>query len=91
MKQYHEGGVAMDRELAQIFVQRVVRGQAEISSMVPLLKEHCDEVIYKKIGMSIARILDQINVELLDEVFAIHPDIEAEFENRNKKYGRSYY
>jgi hypothetical protein len=78
----------MDKDLARIVLVAALESTRSISEIVPLIKKHCGPELQQQLSLAIASSVADIQSELIDEVYAIHPDLKAEFEARYKKYGR---
>lgn len=80
----------MDRELAKIVAITAFRSSADINNLIPLLKEHCSADEYRLFGLAIAASSAEISQQILYKIFSMHPDLESEFDNKIKKYGRPF-
>jgi len=54
-----------------------------------LLKEHASPDVYRVLGPGIAKAVAEISTHVLNPVFALHPELEQEFESNVAKYGRT--
>ena len=78
----------MDKDLAKLVAQTAFRSAAEINNLIPLLKEYCTEEECRDFGIAIATASSGISQQIMGKIFAMHPDLEAEFESQIRKYGR---
>jgi hypothetical protein len=81
----------MDREVALMVALTAARVRVEFGDLIPVLKEHADAETHRTFVIALARVMTEINSELIDRVFDMFPDIKSEFESRHNKYGRTYY
>ena len=80
----------MEKELAKLVALTAFRSSAEINSLVPLLKEYCSEDEYRSFGMAIATASAEIGLQILQKIYAAHPELEAEIESNVQKFGRAF-
>ncbi len=77
----------MDYELARFIAAKTFRCSADLADLVLILKEHVqDEEEYKTYVQAIAKIVAEIDLTLLQELYARYPDIEREFQDNVNKY-----
>jgi hypothetical protein len=81
----------MDKELAQLVAMTASRCTEELAELVLIVKNNCDEPTYDVFLKAFGRAIHEIQHEVIDRVFKIHPELEKEFEQRLNKYGRTYY
>lgn len=79
----------MDESLARIVAVAAWRSTRELGDLVPLLKEHCSEEVYGDLLLGVAKALAEISTEVLNPVYAMHPQLEQEFERSVTRYGRT--
>jgi hypothetical protein len=80
----------MNQDIAKLLALTVFQSSSQISGIIPLLKENCSEDEYKPYLVSIASISAEINFQILNKIFAEHPEIKKEFDEKIKKYGRAF-
>ncbi|WP_222610889.1 hypothetical protein [Undibacterium sp. FT79W] len=78
----------MDKELAKIVALTAFRSSAYMNNLIPLLKEHCSEDECRNFGIAIATASAEINLQILQKVFAMYPELSAKFDLQVRKYGR---
>lgn len=78
----------MDRELAKHVVAVGFHSLSLLESLIPILKQHCDEDEYKRYIKSIAAVSAEMTTEIFNKVFHEHPDLETEVEHKIQKYGQ---
>lgn len=78
----------MERALARHVVTRAFRAGEEITALVPLLKAACGEAEYRPLALAIARAAAGIKTEIIDRIYAEHPEIEAEIAREITRYER---
>ena len=74
----------MEKELAKIALSASYRSGQELSSIVPILKEYCSPEECERIVFTIGSVIHEIEAEIHKKIFAEHPDLEAEIEERRK-------
>ena len=80
----------MEKELAKLVALTAFRSSAELGNLIPLLREHCDEDEYRRLGAAIATASAEISRQILQYIFATHPELEAEIEANVSKFGRAF-
>ncbi len=80
----------MDKDLAKLVAITAFRSSSEISNLIPLLREKCEDSEYQIFVKAIARASGEIGQQLMFRVFVEHPDLEKEFDEMVKKYGRPF-
>jgi hypothetical protein len=78
----------MDRRLAKHIARAAFRSGGKLQELLPLLKEHCDDLEYDEYRRAIAMAIFGIQSELLKKVFCDHPTLEEEIESDIRTYGR---
>jgi hypothetical protein len=78
----------MEKALAKHVVVQSFRAADKITSLVPLLKAHCSEEEYRLLALAIARSAASIKTELMDLIYAKHPEIEQEVDIEMARYDR---
>ena len=78
----------MNRDLARHIATTAIEASTQLTSLLPLLKGHCDPAEYASQARSIASVGGHITREILHPIFAEHPDLETELEESIKKYGK---
>ncbi|WP_374374783.1 hypothetical protein [Dongia sp.] len=78
----------MEKALAKHVVVQSFRAVDKITSLVPLLKEHCSEEEYRALALAIARSAANIKSEMIDLVYARYPEIEEEVDRDIERYER---
>lgn len=78
----------MDKELARYVARTAFQSAAELNDLIPFLKEFCGEDDFVTYEKAIASASAGIGIEILKRVFSEFPDLETEFEDKIKKYGK---
>lgn len=78
----------MDKDLAKDVATRGFMAMSQLTELLPVLKQHCDEAEYKTFLRAIGAVSASISTEIIHRTFAEHPEIEKEFEAKITKYGR---
>jgi len=78
----------MDKEIAKLVALTAFRSSADINNLIPFLKVHCSETECRELGLAIATASAGISQHVLTKIFAMYPDLEAEFDMQIRKYGR---
>lgn len=78
----------MEKVLAKHVVVQSFLAADKMTSLVPLLREHCGEDEYRAIAMAIARSAAGIKSEIIDLIYAQHPEIEQEIDRDMERYDR---
>jgi hypothetical protein len=81
----------MDKDIAQSVAMTAARCSSEIGGLASLVKQHCTDEEYELISVAIGSAVYELREGLMGAVFKLVPELEAEFENRLSKYGRSFY
>lgn len=76
----------MDRDLALIVANAGQQACRELTGIMPMLAKHLPDD--KELRLGIAAVIHEISVSVIEPAFRAHPDLEAEFEARVKKYDR---
>jgi hypothetical protein len=90
MKRTSIGVADMDREVAQIVATTASRVASELASLMLFLKEHGDGPKDDTVRQAIATAVYEVG-SMREAAFKNYPDLQAEFEARLNKYGRSSY
>jgi hypothetical protein len=80
----------MDREVAQIVATTASRVAAELTGLMPFLREHGEGQKDDAVRDAIASAIYEVG-SVRQRAFDQYPDLETEFEARVRKYGRSSY
>lgn len=78
----------MNRDLAQHVARVAFRSSADLNDLIPLLREHCVQEEYEKYVKAIASASAEIGTEILARIFSSYPELEQDFEERIRRYGR---
>ena len=78
----------MNIDLARHVVRAAFRSSRELSSLLPLLKEHLDANEYQRYARAIASAIAATQLEVVNAVTADHPALETEIEAQMSKYDR---
>jgi hypothetical protein len=78
----------MDKDLARHVATTAFRSAVQLSDMIPLLKQHCDEAELKTFVKAIATANATIHIEIGNRIYAAYPELEQELENSIQKYGK---
>ena len=78
----------MDKNIARHVARVAFRSAANLTDLVPFLKEHCQETEYKMFLKALAKASATINLEVSQKVFAAYPELEQEFNETINKYGQ---
>lgn len=77
----------MEKELARYVVNVAIRSSTHLTSLLPLLKEHCGSEEYKTYAIAIAAAIEGINSEVSELVFSRFPEMRQEIDEEIRKYG----
>ena len=80
----------MDKELAKTIAATVFRCGSSLQDLIPALTAHCppdEKTMYVK---AIASVIAVMHVELLNPIFANHPDLEQEIEQNIRTSGIAF-
>ena len=77
----------MEIHLARHIVRVTFRSWGLITDLIPLLKRHCEPDEYEVFKKAIGTLSGDFSTELLKKVFAAHPELEKEVDEKLKKYG----
>lgn len=77
----------MNQELARHVAHVAFRASAKLNDLLPLIREHATEAEYKAFLVAISAISGDIAFKLLRNLYAEHPQIEAEIDERISEYG----
>lgn len=78
----------MNKDLAQHVARVAFRSSADLNDLIPLLKEHCDQEEYAKYLKAIASASAEISTTILARIFSSYPELEQDFEEMIRRYGR---
>lgn len=78
----------MEEDLARHVVRSVFRAERELAELMSFLKPNMETEEYKGYAKGIATAIDAINVNVLQKVLHVHPQLETEIETSLKKYDR---
>ena len=78
----------MERDLAKHVVAVGFHSLSLLESLVPILKQHCGQDEYAKYLKAIGAVSAEVTTEIFNQVFQEHPDLEAEVEQKIKKFGQ---
>jgi len=81
----------MDKDVAQSVAMTAARCSSEIGGLALLVKQHCSAEEYEALSIAIGSAVYELREGLMGAVFKLVPELEAEFERRVEKYGRSFY
>lgn len=81
----------MDKDVAQSVAMTAARCSSEIGGLALLVKQHCSADEYEVISAAIGSAVYELREGLMGAIFKLVPELEAEFEMRVEKYGRSFY
>lgn len=79
----------MEKELAKFLAVTAFRSAADLGNLVPFLQE-CDEAERREFGIALATASAEINRQVLQKIFALHPDLADEFDQKIQKFGRPF-
>jgi hypothetical protein len=81
----------VDSDLAKFIALTAFRSSADLGNLVPFMKEHCDnDAEYREFALAVAAASAEIHKLVLQKVFALHPELEVDFEEKLKKFGRIF-
>jgi hypothetical protein len=80
----------MDKDLAKLVALTSFRSAADLTHLIPLLREHCSEEEAHKFSTSIANASAEIFLQISQKVFALYPELSDEFDAKIQKYGRPF-
>ena len=78
----------MDKELAKHVITVGFHSLSLLESLIPLLKEHCNDQEYQEYLKSIGVVSAEMGTEIFNKIFHQHPDLEKEVEDKINKYGK---
>ena len=78
----------MDRDLAKHVLAVSFHSISYLQSLIPILKQHCSQNEYSEYLKAIANASAELSTEILNKVFREHPDLEAEVEQKIKRFGQ---
>jgi hypothetical protein len=77
----------MKSELARHIALVAFRSSANLTELVPLIREHCEEHEYQEFLNGISCVAAEIAQQVLRRLYTQHPDIEKEIDRRIEEYG----
>lgn len=80
----------MDRDLARHVVAVGFHSLSLLESLIPILKEHCDQDEYAEYLRSIGAVSAEMSTEIFDKIFQEYPDLQSEVESKIKQYGQFF-
>jgi hypothetical protein len=78
----------MDRDLAKHVVAVGFHSLSLLESLIPILKKHCSADEYSEYLKAIGTVSAEVSTQIFGKVFQEHPDLEAEVEQKIKRYGQ---
>lgn len=78
----------MDKELARHVITIGFHSLSLLESLIPLLKEHCNDAEYQEYLKAIGAVSAEMGTEIFNNVFREYPDLEKEVEDKIDKYGQ---
>jgi hypothetical protein len=81
----------MNEYLAKIVVFNAARSRHLLGDLIPILKNHCDNDECAEVSQAISRLIYDIGDEVIDKIFAEHPQLKLESDKLSEIFGRSYY
>jgi hypothetical protein len=72
----------MDIDTARTTIRGVFRISSDLQELLFLLKQRCSADEYRQYAIDIARVIDGINVALLDTAIKAYPELESEIDER---------
>lgn len=81
----------MDKDVALSVAMTAARCSSEIGGLALLVKQHCSADEYELISAAIGSAVYELREGLMGSIFRLVPELEAEFQIRAEKYGRSFY
>ncbi len=79
---------SMDKQLARMVVTAASRSAADLSDLVPTLKEHCSEEFYAELKPGIGSAIYEILESVRGPIFKRFPELKLEFEQNLEEFGR---
>jgi hypothetical protein len=79
----------VERDAAKLVVIEAYRAML-LSDLLPFLKQVCTPGEYEELRLGIAGAVDGIRRGLLDPIYRLHPDLEAEIAKRIERTGKAY-
>ena len=80
--------LSMAQDPAWRIIQTAFRCSAELQELLRFIKEQGSAEDYERYRLSIAAVIDSINVQLTGTVLAVHPELEKRIENELKQFER---
>jgi hypothetical protein len=78
----------MDLDVARQVVRATFRSSTSLTDLLPVLKAHCPPEEYQAFARAIAAVVGEAGLQLLNRVFAEHPELEAEVDEAIARDGR---
>jgi hypothetical protein len=78
----------MDRDISRQVIRATLRSSGELTALLPVLKAHCAPDEYQVFSRAIAAVVAECGQQLLNRVFAEHPELEAEVDAAIAMTGR---
>jgi hypothetical protein len=77
----------MEKDLARHIVVASFRSFRELTALLPMLKEHCDNTEYESFAKAIAAVGFEIQMQVRNRAVALYPNLEQEIKTKIDKYG----
>jgi hypothetical protein len=78
----------MDRDVARHVLRVSFRASRELGNLVPLLKEELPAAEYEPLAKGIASAVAEVGFAVMEQVFALHPELRTEVDRQIDQYGR---
>lgn len=78
----------MNKEISRHVVQVAFKSANQLSELLPLLKNHCEDEEYQVLRKAIATVSATIHIEIVNEIFSKDIALKNEVEDKIRKYGK---
>jgi hypothetical protein len=78
----------MDQELSRRIIRATFQSNGVLEDLLPALKAGCAEDEYRTYARAIAAVIAESGLQIMNRIFAEHPELEAEVDAAITKTGR---
>jgi hypothetical protein len=83
-----ERGPIIDKNLARDVLRTTFQSNAVLQDLLPALKAGCGKEEYRTYAKAIAAVIAESGLQIMNRIFAEHPELEAEVDAAITKAGR---
>jgi hypothetical protein len=83
----HFGASIMQKQIAKHIVTSALRAASQLNQILPFAQTYCDSSEYQKLLASTATAIDCINLHIVDDILAAHPDLKQEIDDSIANHG----